>query len=231
MKVPLLDLSRAVRLDQGRDRRGAGRGRRFPAFHPRRGGGGVRGRHRPIHGKRLRSRRLVGNRRAPRRPHGRGHRPRGRSRHHPLLLLRHRGRDRPGRSHARIRGYRSGHPQPGSRAGGRQRHEEDTRHHSGAHLRANGRHGPDHGDRPVARSGGDRGRGPGDRGGARGKACRIHRGLRMLLLLPVQESGVFRRRRNGRHERRRPGGTRQGPACARRGREIPLPGRGRELPP
>ena len=115
-------------------------------------------------------------------------------------------------------------------AGGRDR-PAHPRDRAGPPLRADGRHGRDHADRPQPRPRGDRGCLPGARGRGQGPPRRQHRRRRRLQLLPLEESRGLRRRRRDHDQLPRHRRLRAPPARPRLDPQVRASGDGLELPP
>ena len=143
----------------------------------------------------------------------------GRRGHHPRVDVRRDGLRADGRRRAaRHRRRHARHVDDRSRSGRGRDHGPHASDHPGAPRSSDGRHGPDHGDRPAPRPGRDRGLRARPRAAVEGPRRRLHRRLRFVQSPIVQDPDLGRRRHAADERRRRSRGapTRSSTAGARR---------------
>ncbi len=171
-----------------------------------------------------------GHRRGARGADGARHRPRRRSDHADLFVLRHGRLRRARRRQAGAGRLRARHVQHRHRRGDCRDHPAHQGDHPRAPVRPGGGHGAARRGRQPARHRGDRRRGAGHRLHVSRQAGRHDRRDRLLLVFPEQESRRVRRR-GLRHGQRCGAGEEAAPdSHARHGAEVlPPPGR-RQLP-
>ena len=145
---------------------------------------------------------------------GRRDRPGRRGDHDAVHVFRHRRGHRPRCAPRRSSSTSARRPTTSIRRKWRRRvtatHQGD---HSRSPLRAVRRDGPDPGGGRASQAGGDRGCGPGHRRRVQGPPRRLDGRVRLLQLLPLEESRRRRRRRPG-DARGMPSGRKSSACCA-----------------